>query len=320
MSDRRLLVGMAVAAVVLTGAALAVGAAADRDPAPTPPGFGPGPVTEATPRIAAWREVVADLEPGLDPGSPNPCQAGRLGCLDVVIGEMRARHDALGCAHTAPFALTYLVTTEAVDEGVRDGTFADPAGVAHLDAVFARLYFDAFDNWEAGRRDEVPGAWQMAFAAADARRSSAAVDLLLGMNAHISRDLAFAVALVVEAAPELADDPGDYRRVNDVLRDIAPAMVDLVAERYDPRMAELEDDVGVDPDLDVAGLFASWRDAAFDLGVRLARAPTEAERTAVAAEIERASVAAATVVLNADAVGDLGLGPEERRAHCEAPR
>ena len=195
--------------------------------------------------------------------------------------------------------------------------FGDPQAIAQLDARFAQLYFDAFDNWAAGRHDEVPGAWQMAFAAADGRRSSAAADVFLGMNAHISRDLAYAVADVLENAPDMTANMADFALVNDVIADVKGPLLVAAAARFDPSLAELEAELAPDPSLDAAALIGVWRQRAFDLGRRLAEAPTEEARRGVEAEIERIAVASAAAILNGDAVFDRGLVADERLAFCE---
>ena len=50
-----------------------------------------------------------------------------------------------------------------------------------------RYYFDAYDNWLAGNRSQVPQAWLIAFDSAKERRTTGSGDLLLGMSAHINR-------------------------------------------------------------------------------------------------------------------------------------
>ena len=109
---------------------------------------------------------MADLGSRLSPDSANSCERGAPECLAAVLAEMQTRLDVQGCAHTAPFAFTYLEMTRGVRDAVLDpGFFVEPTATAHADALFARLYFDAFDNWAAGRDDDVPGAWRIAFGA-----------------------------------------------------------------------------------------------------------------------------------------------------------
>ena len=103
---------------------------------------------------------------------------------------MQRRFEPLAdsCDHDSIFALTYLRTTEEYRRTIEDPTFFDDTSfVNHEDAVFARYYFDAFDAWHAGR--PTPRAWAIAFRAASDRSVPAAGNLLLGINAHVQRDL-----------------------------------------------------------------------------------------------------------------------------------
>lgn len=308
------LASAAVAASLVLAAMLPSGAETSRPG----PGFGPGPVTPATAQTAGWA-AIEGLVPGIDPSSPNPCQAAADECMLVVIDEMQARLDQLGCQHSAPFAFTYLETTKVMEQRVTTpGFFIDAPVVTQLDALFAQLYFDAFDNWHAGRHDEVPGAWQLAFGAAEQGRTSAAADVFLGMNAHISRDLAYAVAQVVGASSGMLNDPTDYNRVNDVLAEVQGPMLAGSAERFDPRLADLPSLIPSDTSLSSVDLIARWRDRSFELGTELALASTVEEQSAIAAEIERTAVAGSVMILNADTA----LGPADNRfdrdKYCES--
>jgi hypothetical protein len=263
-----------------------------------------------------WRAASAGLTPGVDPTSAQPCQSGRPACVDAVIVEMRARLARHVCAHTAPFAFTYLEMTLGVQRRLKTETlFKHPEVLAHLDALFARLYFNAYDNWYAGRRAEVPGAWQAAFAAADGGQLSAGADLLLGMNAHISRDLAFAVASMIEAKPDAGVDATDFRSVNRVISEIRTQLLNAAAERFDPSLRDLERELAPTKRFDATALIALWRDQAFTSGRKLAHARGP-ERALVAAEIERNAVAGAVLIVNADRVFRRGLMERPRNEYC----
>ena len=102
MSDRRWvrLLLWASASAVVAGLVITALLPGPVDPAVPGPGFGAGPVSAGTPATAAWGDV-AGLVPGIDPDSANPCQAGRLECLDLVVAEMEARLELHPCEHTA---------------------------------------------------------------------------------------------------------------------------------------------------------------------------------------------------------------------------
>ena len=290
------------------------------------PGLTPAP---GTPRTAQWAAIVDDLGAPVGDRAATPCHRGEPSCFDAVIGEMEARLDALGCDHRAPFAFTYLEMTRGV--AARAPTFEEPALLSVIDARFAQQYFDAFDNWAAGRTADVPAAWQLAFATAEGGEATAAADLILGMNAHISRDLAYAVAEVIGSADDLDEEPIDYVKINDVIGEVKDTVLDGATARFDPNLFLLDQDLGTQQAPDPVELISQWRSRAFDLGRELAAASTEEERRSVEAQIERESAAGAGIVLAADAsqrgggldglpiVGSfVALGPDERDSYCAA--
>src|SRR5215211_8700120 len=161
---RRLsLVSLLIAVVVLLPAA---GAARAEDPA-----------------YLGWSALLPGLTTEFVPTSENDCTAGRTRCVDAAIREMRRRFDPLAaaCDHDSIFALAYLRTTEEYRRTIEDPTFfEDTAFVNHEDAVFAGLYFDAYDAWHTGRRAAVPPAWDIAFDAAADHAMPASGNLSLG--------------------------------------------------------------------------------------------------------------------------------------------
>jgi hypothetical protein len=270
---------------------------------------------DAVPDDVRWAEVVATLTPGLDAGSDNPCERGDRACVPAVVAEMSSRLDRLAadCDHDAPFAFMYREVTRAVAEA-DDGFFGDRGALAHLDAVFAELYFRAFDDWHAGRRDAVPGAWRIAFEAADGRRVSGIGDLLLGMNAHISRDLPFALAAISEAGA--ATGERDFGLVDELLARVQGPVLDEAARRFDGTV----DDFSI-PELDVddatvAELIASWRHEAWRNGERLAAADDPGERAAVEASIETQAAARALVIRTATHYVPFLTSTAARDRHC----
>src|SRR5215216_6864682 len=132
------------------------------------------------PPYVGWTALLPGLTTEFDASSENDCTAGRTRCVDAVIREMQRRFDPLAqsCDHDSIFALAYLRTTEEYRRTIGDPTFfEDTAFVNHEDAVFAHLYFDAFDAWHNGRREAVPRAWAIAFQAAADRAMPASGNL-----------------------------------------------------------------------------------------------------------------------------------------------
>jgi hypothetical protein len=154
--------------------------------------------------------------------------------MTVLAEELRNDGDGRLAFHN-----TYLRTTEAVAQALRDGFFADSDWVDRWDVAFAKLYLDALD---AGRRGEpVPEPWAVAFRAAAAQPDLPAVrHVLLGMNAHINYDLPQALLAVITDAefgdPQVrARREADHRRIDEVLA-IRVGAEDAELQQMDPAM------------------------------------------------------------------------------------
>jgi Family of unknown function (DUF5995) len=270
------------------------------------------------PERTPWTPIAATLSGPLRPTSPNPCNRGAHSCLAAIVAEMERRFDALAatCDHKAAFALMYLRVTQAVDRDETKGSsFADRPYLAHLDAVFARLYFNAIDAWTEGRHSAVPAAWQVAFEAADAKRVSGVGDLLLGMNAHISRDLPFAVAAIGDLS---AARRRSFEQVNAVLEQVSRPMLEEESRRFDPTIAHFTLPILKASFADLGVLLGSWRNAALRDGERLLDAPTPAARAEVAASIEQTALARAALIVAATSRVSFSSAGRARDAFCRS--
>lgn len=278
-----------------------------------PPGLDP---PQGQPRTPAWAEIVGTLDTPLGGDADTSCHRGEPACLDAVIGEMEARLAEGPCAHTAPFAFMYLEMTKGVLDDLE--RFDDPRLVSVMDARFAQLYFDALDNWAAGRVDAVPATWQIAFATAERGESPAAVDLLLGMNAHISRDLAYTAEQALVDLGESPERIADFELVNEIIGGVKSSMLERSADRFDPSLVLLDLEIGGDAIPRPVELIAKWRSVAFDFGRQLRQESTPAARSEVVAEIERQAAAAAGVIVALEAGGRApALPPERRDEYCQ---
>ena len=266
----------------------------------------PGPVAADEPTLVPWTAALPGLETRYDPASENICLSGKLSCVDAVLREMdrRFRPLARDCSHDAIFSLIYLRTTEAYRRAVTTpGFFADPGFLNHYDAVFAKFYFKAEDAWRGGRHADVPPAWQVAFDVADRGAVTGAGNLLLGMNAHINRDLPFVLDAIGLVAPDGTSRKADHDRVNVFLNRVGDAELAELARRFDPAI----DDGSVQGStLDNTTKFQIvqvWREQAWRNAERLtaARARSQAEYDAVAADIERAAEAEARSLVTTNA-------------------
>jgi hypothetical protein len=269
------------------------------------------------PPFVGWTALLPGLTTDYEPSSENDCAAGRTRCVDAVIREMRRRFDPLAtaCDHDAIFSLTYLRTTEEYRRAIEDPAFfEDTRFVNHEDAVFASYYFDAYDDWHAGRRAAVPGAWAIAFQAAQQRAVSAAGNIALGINAHVQRDLPFVLAAIGMVKPDGSSRKPDHDRVNEFLNRVADELYPEIAQRFDPTVDDGELPGTVDNFAEFQ-IIPTWREIAWRNAERLVSAPTPEARAQVAAEIETYAAWQALLLRATYAYGPLGSSAA-RDAYC----
>jgi hypothetical protein len=269
------------------------------------------------PPFVGWSALLPALSIPYDVTSPDDCIAGRAQCVDKAIREMTRRFDQLAssCDHDAIFSLTYLRVTEEYRRTIDTPFFDDTPFVNHEDAVFARYYFAAYDAWAAGDLADVPPAWRIAFAAAHDHEVSASGDLLLGINAHVQRDLPFVLYSIGLVAPDGTSRKPDHDRVNEILNRVEDDVIAEIARRFDPTI----DDTNLPTSLDDFTLFqtlVAWRESAWRDAEALAAAPTPAARDEVAAQIETDAAAEASAIVAADQYPPLSGGSAARDAYC----
>jgi hypothetical protein len=261
-----------------------------------------------------WATIAAGLSAHQDPASRNVCTRGTASCIDAVVAEMKRRYGALAkaCDHRAPFALMYLRVTE----GVKEPHFHDASYLRHLDSLFARLYFQAFENWRSGRESSVPEAWAVAFAAARDRGVTALGDMMLGMNAHISRDLPYALADAGIRERDGRSAKVDFDSVNDLLGQVQGPMTAEESRLFDPSIRQFTSPLLGVFRSDLTSLIASWRTEAWYNARRLLAARSPAERRAVSDTIERAAAARARLVQTATSYPVVGGSTASRDRYC----
>jgi Family of unknown function (DUF5995) len=282
-------------------------------------GFGwPAAAAAEDPPFVGWTALLPGLSIPYDATSPDDCIAGRVQCVDKTVREMTRRFDPLAssCDHNAIFALTYLRVTEEYRRTVESPTFfEDTPFVNHEDAVFAGYYFAAYDAWEAGETADVPPAWRIALDAARDRSVSAYGDLLLGINAHVQRDLPFVVYSLGMVKPDGTSRKPDHDRVNQILNRVTDDLIAEIARRFDPTI----EDANLPTTIDDFGLFQTvvgWREAAWRHAELLALAPTSEARELVAQEIEADAASQASAIRAAAAYPPLLGGNAARDAYC----
>lgn len=272
------------------------------------------------PVFVDWTSLLPSLTDNYDPSSANDCVAGRPRCIDVTISEMQRRFKPLGrnCDHNAMFSLTYLRTTQTY-KWARDqqGFFADTPFVNHEDAVFARYYFNAYDDWAAGRRDRVPQAWLIALDAAAGHRVTGAGDQLLGINAHVQRDLPFVLAAIGIVTPDGQSRKPDHDKVDRFLNAVTEPLLVELATRLDSSITTMSTPYG----LGYTGLFQTmqaWREQAWRNAELLVDAPTPEARAAVARQIETYAATAASSIVATESYVPPATTSAARDAFCAA--
>ncbi|ONH26621.1 DUF5995 family protein [Pseudofrankia asymbiotica] len=237
------------------------------------------------PSLSAW----------YTPGQIDHCLGGNPDCVPVTVARMDAILSQLAatCDHRAPFTLAYLRTTQQYQQSAATpGFFQDPAFVNVEDVFFASYFFSAYDNWNANNTSAVPRAWQVAFSAARDRSVSGLGDILLGMNAHINRDLPYVLAGLGLVSPDGTSRHDDHERVNILLDQVAESMLDEAAARLDPTINDLKSPHGITYKVFMQ-IIAGWREAAWINGRRLVGASAPGQRALVEASIDQTATAIA---------------------------
>jgi hypothetical protein len=239
--------------------------------------------------VTDWSTLLPSLAPQYDPNDPNICNAGKPQCIDAVAREMNRRLTPLAdsCSHNALFSLLYLRVTNHVGDAVRTpGRFQDAGFISHEDAVFASYYFNAFDAYKNGDVLHTPGAWQVAFDAARDKSVQGIGNLMLGMNAHINRDLPFVLYSIGLTAPNGSSRKPDHDEINKVLYEAYDPAIAEGARRFDSSLSQYTGPSAADSGIQSV---IAWREEAWRNAERLAWASSDAERAAISQQIEAAA-------------------------------
>jgi hypothetical protein len=266
--------------------------------------------------ITDWSTLLPGLSPQYDPNDPNICNSGKPQCIDAVVREMNKRFTPLAasCSHNALFALLYMDVSKQVAIADRtSGYYADPGFISHEDAVFASYYFNAFDAYANRDPLHTPGAWQIAFDAAKGHQVTGLGNLLLGMNAHINRDLPFVLYSIGLVAPDGSSRKPDHDKVNQTLYDAYGPAIAEGARRFDPGLSQYTSPNSADTGIQSV---IAWREEAWRNAERLALASSNAERAAIAQQIEQAATLEAQLLATTYSYSVQGGSTADRDAYC----
>jgi hypothetical protein len=224
------------------------------------------------------------------------CTDGDPACIEKVIGEMENRLTPLAesCDHDSIFSLAYLRVTQNVKQAADTGYFHDRTWLTQIDAVFAQMYFDTMDAWNAGRTNEVPKAWQTALRASDDRSMTGLGDFLLNMNAHINNDFPHVLATVGLTAADGSTHKPDHNAYNQRLDSLYVPVFKEEAERFDPTFDDL--DVGPLDDQGVGVIMRGWREMVWRHAEDLATARTPLQKQFAEHAIEEYAATQAAMI------------------------
>ena len=263
---------------------------------------------DEVPVFVPWSNILPSFTTGYDPSSSNVCTSGRNQCVDAVIKEMTRRVRPLddACDHNVMFGLMYLRTTEEYQRSaLSPGFFTDPAFINHQDAGFAKQYFDAWDAYRAGDVANVPEAWRLAFRNADAQKVSGTGNMLLGMSAHVNRDLPHILARIGLVKPDGSSRKPDHDKVNEFLNLVIQPLFREAAARFDPSVDDAQVQGTTMDETATLQMLVGWREQAWRNAELLVNAPTPAARALVEAEIERVAALESNLIIAATSYSSL---------------
>ncbi len=257
----------------------------------------------ATPAAAAgpnppWPQLLPafPVDSDTQPGPVRHCRRGRMRCVTATIRRMQRKQDQLGCDHRAVFATTYLTLTKALHRTmVRDRRFfRDRRYLAFQIVHFSNYWFGMLRSVDAGQ--PIPEAWRIANDTAANGEVNAAQDMLLGINAHVQRDMPYVVAELGLVEPSGRTRKGDHDRGNEVLNAAYQDVVDAVEARYDPMLATTNPDAVALDDIGGLEMVKGWREGVWRNAERLVNAKTPEEHARVAGSIEANAAAWARMI------------------------
>jgi hypothetical protein len=146
--------------------------------------------------------------------------------LERIRDSFIARHDRRGV-----FAATYVESTRAFHDSLRQRRYESNKKMARFVVAFANAYRQALADYERGA--PTPEAWRTSFDISRSGTSTVSEDLLLGINAHVNYDIAFAILHAgIDVRSEMSHR--DHLRANQVLREATPRVRRKIVQVYRP--------------------------------------------------------------------------------------
>ena len=262
-----------------------------------------------------WNPLLPGFPSTWQESKEKDCADGSNTCIERTLAEMYRRFDRLypSCDHNSVFALVYTRVTEEIRKAVLRGHYSEPAFLNHEDAVFARMYFQAYDRWASGEIATVPPAWREAFGAARERSVNGIGNLLMSMNAHVNRDMPFMLANLGLVKPDGTSRKPDHDRGNQILATMYDDIFQEIATRWDPTIMNYDFPAGPYDNTTTFQILQGWREQVWRHAEMLVAASTPEQKKAVGDYIERYALGIAQQIKQ-NTLADSAA----RDAHCAA--
>lgn len=208
------------------------------------------------------------------------------------------------------FLNCYAMMTENMLAAIQAGDFEDAEWVARLLDHFAGFYFQALDAYETDH-SQPPAVWRIAFEATRQPKMHVLQQLVLGVNAHITYDLVFALSDILSVEWQQLSDEGrkmryrDHCHVNDIITKTIDRVQDQVVERFEPGLRVVDTLLGPLDEWMTSLMISEWRDEVWERATRILEAGSDADREALARHVEEFSIRRAKAVLGQDGLAGM---------------
>ena len=208
------------------------------------------------------------------------------------------------------FLSCYRLMTQNILAAIDAKEFEDVVWVATLMESFAGYYFQALEADESEQTNP-PTAWKIAFSASHSPHIHVLQNLMLGVNAHINRDLVFAITELLapewqQASPEQRQMRyRDHCHVNEVINGTINAVQDQVIDRFEPEFRVVDTLLGPLDEWMTSLLISRWREEVWEHVIHLVDPDPDTDRQTLIQRVEQGSVKRAHEILGQGGVAGL---------------
>lgn len=208
------------------------------------------------------------------------------------------------------FLSCYKLMTENIQAAIDAKDFEDNPWVYTLMENFAEYYFRALEAYERDQGNP-PAAWRIAFIAAHNPRTHVLQNLVLGMNAHITYDLVFALSDLLSlewqqlSAEQRKMRYRDHCHVNDIIYHTIDAVQDQVVDRFEPEFRLVDKILGPVDEWMTSLLVTEWREEVWEHATQILDLADQSGRQAILEHVERVSIDRAQDILGKGGLSDL---------------